>query len=211
MMVEISGARTHRVRCWWNVLIAGVCLTFSHALLAHGSVVEDGDLCLIKIGFYQAHFTIFQPQSEGHEEYCEDLPDTGETVFVIDYLHDSMREVPVDFRIVHDRNGVGRFARYEDVLKLDLEKDSVFYQPPLMQADAVFTVLHPFAEAGAYIGVVTAEHPTEDTVYRAVFPFEVARFPWEYVVWLGVVGGLVAVLLWLRFVHFGAPVRRRPV
>ena len=68
MMVEISAARTSRVRCCWKVLIAGVCLTFSHLLVAHGSVVEDGDLCLIRIGFYQAHFTIYQPRSAGHEE-----------------------------------------------------------------------------------------------------------------------------------------------
>ncbi|MFV2091325.1 MAG: hypothetical protein ACC642_11755 [Pseudomonadales bacterium] len=190
---------------WLNFMILGACLLYGQPVYPHGSVVDEGDQCIIKIGFYQAHFTIYQPRSGGHDEYCEDLPETGETVFVIGYLHDSLREVPVDFRIVRDRNAIGRFARYEDVLALDLEQDSVFYQPPLLQSDAVFTVLHRFQEPGSYIGVVTAGHPTKNEVYRAVFPFEIGRFPWEYVMWFVFVVALVGVLLWLRFVHFAPP------
>ena len=69
----------------------------------HGSVTMNDDLCAIEIGFYSAHFAIYQPQTRQHTEYCEDIPDATESVFVIDYLHDVMREVPVDFRIIRDR------------------------------------------------------------------------------------------------------------
>ena len=54
----------------------------------HGGVVLEEDICLIKVGFYQAHFTVFQPESRQHEQFCEDLPDIGESIFVLEYLHD---------------------------------------------------------------------------------------------------------------------------
>ena len=180
-------------------LILSLCLLYAAQAYPHGSVVDDDDLCVIKIGFYQAHFTIFQPRNSGHEEFCEDLPATGETVFVMDYLHDSMREVAVDFRIVRDRNQIGRFARYEDVLALDLDRDTVFYQPPLKEADAVFTILHEFLEPGGYIGVVSVEHPTSTEVFRAVFPFEIGRFPWTIAIWAALACSAVLLLLWFRF------------
>jgi hypothetical protein len=166
----------------------------------HGSVV-DGDQCLISIGFYRAEFSIYQPRKSGHDEFCEDLPEAGETVFVIEYLHDTMREVPLDFRIVRDRHQIGRFARYEDVLKLDLERDTVFYQPARVQSDAVFTVLHDFLEPGGYIGVITVEHPTSDEVYRAVFPFDVGTIPGMIFVWLsaGALFGVLLLWLWWNF------------
>ena len=152
-------------------------------VLAHGSVTSDDDLCLITIGFYQAHFTVFQPRTRAHEEYCEDLPDVTETVFVMDYLHDSMREVPVDFRIIRDRHQLGRFVQWEDVAELteaELAEDTVVYEPPATKVDAVFAVLHTFDDPGHYIGVVTAEHPDLDRLYTAVFPFEVGATGWGY-------------------------------
>ena len=73
------------------------------------------DVCKIKIGFYEAHFTAFQPETSGNRQFCEDLPDVGPTIFVLDYLHDSMKEVPIDFRIIRDVTGSGQFVRLEDV------------------------------------------------------------------------------------------------
>ena len=39
---------------------------------AHGGVVAEEDLCVIEIGVYRAHFTIYQPESRASEEFCED-------------------------------------------------------------------------------------------------------------------------------------------
>ena len=141
---------------------------------AGGGVVLEDDVCIIWIDFYSAHFTAYQPDSSGNEQFCEDLPDTGETIFVLDYLHNSLKEVPVDFRIIRDVTGLGRYARLEQVHKLeDIEQHTVFYQPPVVRPDASFKIEHEFAEKGAYIGIVSAGHPTNDTIYTAVFPFEV--------------------------------------
>jgi hypothetical protein len=170
------------------------CLWLNQQAFAHGSVVAEEDLCIIKIGFYTAHFTVFQPLTREHVEYCEDLPDVSESVFVMEYLHDSMRDVPVDFRIVVDRNNVGRFASIEDLEQLDPERDTVFYQRAVRQADGVLVARHEFAQPGNYIGVVTATNPTQDKVYTAVFPFQVGGIRWGYVSIVAVIAAFVTVV-----------------
>ncbi len=60
--------------------------TFPLESSAHGSITVDGDLCVIQIGFYRAHFKIFQPITSEAEEFCEDIPDFGESIFVMEYL-----------------------------------------------------------------------------------------------------------------------------
>ena len=95
-------------------------------------------------------------------------------------LHDSLRAAAVDFRIIRDVTGKGRFARWEDVAEIDdLEAATVFYRPPVVDPD-VLTVLHDFEEEGHFIGVVTATINGDDKVHRAVFPFEVGYTGFGY-------------------------------
>ena len=49
----------------------------------------------------------------------------------------------------------------------------MFYQPPVVRADASLKIEHDFVGKGRYIGIVTAGHPSTDVVYTAVFPFEI--------------------------------------
>lgn len=154
------------------------CALGASTLLAHGSVTDEGDLCVIRIGFYTAHFKVFQPQTSRDREYCEDLPDTGESVFVMDYVHQGLAEVPIEFRIIRDATGLGRFARLDDVLALgDLGPHTVFHQPPVREP-GVFTVLHAFPEEGDFLGIVSVRHPSNGEIYQAVFPFSVGFQGW---------------------------------
>ena len=149
--------------------------------LAGGGLVLEDDVCLIRIDFYSAHFTAYQPNTSGNTQFCRDLPDTGETIFVLDYLHQSLKEVPVDFRIIRDVTGQGRFIKLKHVEAIeDIEQQTVFYQPPIIRPDASLKIEYEFVEEGAYIGIVTAGHPSKDTIYTAVFPFEVggSNFAW---------------------------------
>jgi hypothetical protein len=143
------------------------------AAFSHGGVVEEEDLCVIKVNYLRGHFKIFQPLTDGHAEYCEDLPNATESIFVMEYLHDSLAEAAVDFRIIRDVTGKGRFARWEDVAAIDdLDAATVFYREPTVDPD-VLTVIHDFREEGHFIGVVTANVDGDQQIYRAVFPFEV--------------------------------------
>ena len=137
-------------------------------------MVIEGDRCIIEIDFYSAHFTAYQPANNGNQQFCQQLPDTGATIFVLDYLHPSLKEVPVSLRIIDDVTGQGSFVRLKHVEAIeDLESHTVFYQPPIVRTDASFRIEHDFAKEGRYIGIVTAGHPNDDTIYTAVFPFEV--------------------------------------
>ena len=136
---------------WVACLLLGASL-FPAGLMAHGGVVEEDDLCIIKVNYLRAHFKIYQPRVSGHEQFCEDLPVASESVFVMEYIHDGLAEVPVDFRIIRDVTGKGRFARWEDVEAIgDLEAVTVFYRQPRIEPD-VLAVVHEFEDEGDYIG-----------------------------------------------------------
>jgi hypothetical protein len=142
--------------------------------MAGGGLVLEDDVCIIRIEFYSSHFTAYQPVTSGNTQFCRDLPDTGETIFVLDYLHQSLKEVPVDFRIIRDVTGLGRFVKLKHVEEIeDIDRYTVFYQPPTIRPDASLKLEHEFEEEGLYIGIVTAGHPSKDTTYTAIFPFEV--------------------------------------
>lgn len=180
--------------------IARHCLYFcilaaflpQHAI-AHGGVVDEGDLCVIKVNYLRAHFKIYQPGVSGHKQYCEDLPVAAESVFVMEYQHDSLSEMAIDFRIIRDVTGKGRFARIEDVAEIgDLQSATVYYQPAVIEPD-VYTINYTFEEEGDFIGIVSAAHPETGKVYEAVFPFEVGFTGLGY--WPFFIGLLVVIQL----------------
>ncbi|MCB1647989.1 MAG: hypothetical protein H7A05_05285 [Pseudomonadales bacterium] len=141
---------------------------------AHGGVAFEDDLCVINIGFLKAHFTIYQPQHSGSEEFCEDIPAVSDTMFVMEYQHDFLRQMPVDFRIIRDEQDFGIYARWEDVQTIpDLDAVTAFYQPAVVRPEGSFTANYRFDAPGTYIGIVTAKHPEDDRVYNAVFYFQV--------------------------------------
>jgi hypothetical protein len=185
------------------IFLSLVQALFCGEVQAHGSITAEGDLCVIRIGFYTAHFKIFQPDTSQEKEFCEDLPAAGSSIFVMEYMHQSLGEVPIELRIIHDVTGLGRFARIEDVEKIaDLDAATVFHQPPVIEAQ-VFSVLHDFTEEGDFLGIVTIKHPETDQYYLAVFPFHVGAKAWGY---LPLFAG-IAILSHLGYLFFSGAFR----
>lgn len=165
--------------------------------IAHGGVVEEDDLCVIKVNYLSAHFKIYQPGVAGHTQYCEDLPVAAESVFVMEYQHQLLSEMLVDFRIIRDVTGKGRFARIVDVDAIDdIDGVTVYYRPPAVEPD-VYLVNYEFEEEGDFIGIVSATHPSTGKVYAAVFPFEVGFTGLGY--WPFFIGLLVFIQLQFLF------------
>ena len=187
-----------------RLVVFAVFLLLPAAGLAHGGVVEEDDLCVINIGYLKAHFKIYVPQHKGHTEYCEDIPVRGESVFVMEYMHDGLSEAELDFRIIRNVTGKGTFARLEDVEAIDdIEAVTIRYEPAQIVPD-VFTLLQPFDEDGEYIGIISAARADTGGVYTAVFPFEVGytglgTWPW-----------VIALLLLLQL-NYWLMSRRRKV
>jgi hypothetical protein len=171
---------------------------------AHGGVVRNADLCLIKIGYLEAHFKIYLPRTRQQEEFCEDLPEAAESVFVMEYMRSRLGEMPIDFRIIRDVTGLGRFAQWEDVALIeDLNGATVFYQPAIIEPD-VFTIFHQFKESGWYIGIVTAIPPDPGKIYTAVFPFKVGFTGIGY--WPFLIG--LMILIQFSYWHMSGTITR---
>jgi len=168
--------------------------------LAGGGLVLQNDTCILQIDFYSAHFTAYQPQSSGNQQFCRELPATGETLFVLDYLHQTLKEVPVSLRVVRDYTGQGRFVKLKHLGDAEtIEQNTVFYQPPVVQPDASLTVELDFADKGDYVGIVTAGHPSNGRTYTTVFPFEVGATSGGYLLpVIGLVALAAGGLLWRR-------------
>ena len=115
----------------------------------------------------------------------------------MEYLHSELAEIPIEFRIIRDVTGKGRFAQWEDVASIDdLDSVTVFHQQPVIEPD-VLAVIHDFAEEGHYIGIVTANVAGAVTPYRAVFPFEVGFTGYGYWPLLLVVLGVIQLQYWM--------------
>ena len=143
-------------------------------LLAHGGVFVEDDLCVIQIGFFKAHFTIYQPEIAGNKEYCEDIPNTGTSLFILDYLHESLNTLPVDFRIIKNVTDHGRATTWQHLSAInDLEQHTVYYQPDMVVLNGTLEAEYNFTETGHYVGIVTTRQPGNQKIYRAVFPFKV--------------------------------------
>ena len=181
-----------------------ICLFVAPPAAAHGGVVEEDDICVIKVNYLRAHFKIYQPRTAGHEQFCEDLPDATESVFVMEYMNDALQTMPVDFRIIRDVTGKGRFARMEDVEAIDdLGAATVFYREAIVEPD-VYTISHTFDEEGDFIGIVSARHPDSGIVYASVFPFEVGFTGLGY--WPFFIGLLV--LIQLQYLYMSGKLKR---
>ena len=175
-----------------------LCLIcWQQQVAAHGGVGMENDQCVIKIGFLKAHFFGYQRVSDDTQEFCEDAPAVTESIFVIEYLHDYLKEMRVDFRIISDVNGLGRYANWQDIVALKtLEQDTVYFLPPAVYPDGALRADYLFKEAGDYIGIVTAEHPEKKKTYRAVFYFQVGGYRYQYIALL------VAILLLVQFLYW---------
>jgi len=172
---------------------------------AHGGVVEEDDICVIKVNYLRAHFKVYQPRNSGHEQFCEDLPVAGESVFVMEYMHDALRSMPIEFRIIRNVTGKGRFARMEHVEAIgDLDAVTVFHSQPVQEPD-VYTITHTFGEEGDFIGIVAAQNLETGATYAAVFPFEVGFTGWGY--WPLILGLLV--LTQILYLFMSGRFRRR--
>jgi hypothetical protein len=113
----------------------------------------------------------------------------------MEYEHEGISEAEIDFRIIRNVTGKGRFANIEDVTAIDdLESVTLRYEPARISPD-VFTMLQSFDEDGEFIGIVSARQMDTQKVYTAVFPFEVGYTGIGYWPWF--LGG--ALLLQLSY------------
>ena len=156
------------------LLIIFCCSFLSQTVLAHGGVAIEDDMCVLKAGPYIMHFTGFQPEQTQSEEFCEDIPNVGSAIIVLDYIDKQLRDMAVDFRIIEDVNDIGNYATLDDLgSETDIERNTVYYLPSMLRRTGSFNVEYNFTEPGRFIGMVKVDDIPNGKEYVSVFPFGV--------------------------------------
>jgi hypothetical protein len=132
-------------------------------VFAHGGLSMDQDTCKLRVGPYVMHFTGYQPDRTAEREFCEDIPATGRTVIVLDYLDPKLRSVPVDVRIIRDVAD-----------QSDLDAITVYRKEPAVYEKGTLSIEHRFDEAGRFVGLVTVTE-SDQIAQVSRFPFSVGR------------------------------------
>src|ERR1700730_12750157 len=74
---------------------------FTSGAYAHGGVSVQNNKCIMKIGPDIMYFTGYQPQSS-REEFCDDIPNPGQTVVALDMQDKELRDMTTEIRIIKD-------------------------------------------------------------------------------------------------------------
>ncbi len=145
-------------------LMLAIGVTFSTQAQAHGGLALAEDMCRLTIGPYNMHFTGYQPDATRNKEFCEDIPATGRTVVVLDYMEDALRPLPTEVRIIKDTGS-----------EQDIQAITVLHLPPKIYPAGSVNFEYNFDKPGKFVGLVTVG---DKHVSR--FPFSVG----ETKIWL---------------------------
>ena len=126
----------------------------------------EKNFCILKVGPYGMHLTGYQPDLSGGTENCGEVPGTGRTVLVLDYIEGELRSLPVEIRIIRDTGS-----------EQDLQAITVLYLPPKIYPAGTVNFEYNFDKPGKFVGLVTVVDK-QSLVSR--FPFSVG----ETKIWL---------------------------
>jgi hypothetical protein len=162
---------------------------------AHGGLAMDVDFCKLRVGRYLMHFVGYQPDSSNEsKEFCEDIPQTGATIIVLDYIDDALRDMPTEVRIIRDTGD-----------ESNLDAVTVFHLPPKVYPNGSLSLDYNFTESGRYVGLVTVNGA--DT-FVSRFPFSVGKPGFR---WLQLVGVLIAIGAGIALYWFAQRQRSRDI
>lgn len=165
-----------------RALFAALALLVPAALFAHGGVSMEDDRCIMRIGAYRAHFTGYQPELRATQEFCEDIPELGRAIFVIDFIDPVLRRHDVEFRVLRDTRELGRRARLEDLGdSAAIEAATLFKLDAQTYPKGTLSFEQRFEQPGWFIGMLSTTD-ADGRQLHSVFPFQVGiSHPWRYV------------------------------
>jgi hypothetical protein len=119
----------------------------------------DKNFCILKFGPYGMHLTEYQPDTSDRQELCGDVPSTGRTVVVLDFIEGELRSLPIEVRVIKDTGS-----------EQDLQAITVVHLPAKVYTGGFINFEHSFSEPGKFIGIITVAGKEEHT---ARFPISV--------------------------------------
>ena len=121
----------------------------------------EKNFCILKVGPYGMHLTGYQPDLSGGTENCGEVPGTGRTVLVLDYIEGELRSLPVEVRVIRDTGS-----------EQDLQAITVLHLPAKVYPAGTVNFEYNFDKPGKYIGLVTVGGTPE---HISRFPFSVGE------------------------------------
>ena len=149
-------------------LVVAVLATFgvTSEAYAHGGVSIDQGQCIMKIGPDTMTFTGYQPL-KSREQFCDDIPDAGPTIIVLDAQQDELRDMALEIRILRN---VGQTDDNEN-----LEANTEIYVAPKKYKTGTLNFEYNFVKNGNFIGLVKARSDDGTKEYVSRFPFAVGQ------------------------------------
>lgn len=157
----------HQSERAFAALLAGLAtallLMWMQRVHAHGGLSMDEDTCKLRVGRYVMHFVGYQPDTaSGPKEFCEDIPETGRTIVVLDYVDPELRDLPTEVRVIRDSGAPP--DRLEEV--------TILHLPPRLYPTGSLNFELEFREPGRFVGLVTVGDRNK---LESRFPFSVGR------------------------------------
>jgi hypothetical protein len=158
---------------------------------AHGGVSIDQGQCIMKIGPDTMTFTGYQPQ-KSREQFCDDIPDVGSTIIVLDAQQDELRDMAIEMRVLRN---VGQKDDNEN-----MEANTEIYVPPKKYKSGTLNFDYNFAKNGNFIGLVKARDDDGTKEYVSRFPFAVGETANKnlYTAFVLAAAGAVGFGLWYK-------------
>jgi hypothetical protein len=167
------------------------------AAYAHGGVGMVDNRCVLRIGPDLMFFTGYQPQNS-REEFCDDVPNTGQTVVALDMQDTELRAMLTEIRLIKDdgthtrMNGLPVLSDAELASKELLDPVTIAYFPPKQYPTGTLTFEHTFPENGKFIGIVTVRNEHGQT-FVSQFPFSVGQpIARNLIMYIGLLAALAA-------------------
>ncbi|WOJ89113.1 hypothetical protein RZS28_15075 [Methylocapsa polymorpha] len=155
--------------------------------------------CAAMIGVETIHIAAYQPEIS-FDKFCDDLPVTGKTVLALDFDAPSLRDSPVEIRIV--KEPMTRLAA-----RGDLDPLTEAYLAPRTYPNGTLYFEHDFKESGQFIALITFTQLSGET-RMAQFKFSVGQ-PLHRLAPLIVGGALIAAALLFYWRHTQAKDRNQ--
>ncbi len=133
----------------------------SSQVYAHGGLSMAEDMCKLTVGPYMMHFSGYQPESTQEKQFCEDIPATGQTIVVLDYIEQELRSLPAEVRIIRDTGA-------QD----NIETETVFHLPAKVYPNGSIDFRYTFDKPGKFVGLVSVGEKME---HVSRFPFSVGE------------------------------------
>ena len=124
--------------------------------------------CTAQMGPNVLTFTFYQP-TQSRSQFCEDVPDTGQTTIVVDTMQDELRDMTVEIRIV----------KAAPTAEEEIAAPNEAYLPPSQFRTGVIQLDHVFMDKGDYAALVRARSDDGRKEYNARFAFSVGTEFWR--------------------------------